>query len=103
MTMALLDDVKLALRISPGTTAYDGEVQDLIAAAKADLKRAGVDPTKVDAADDALDPLIKRAIVVKCKAEFGFDNPDAERLSRAYEHLVTALTLSQDYLPPKGA
>jgi len=103
MTMALLDDVKLALRISPGTTAYDGEVQDLIAAAKADLKRAGVDPAKVDAEDEDLDPLIKRAIVVYCKVEFGWDNPDAERLARAYEHLVAALTLSQDYLPPKEA
>jgi len=46
--MALLDDVKLALRISPGTTAYDGEVQDLIDAAKADLRLSGVDPAKLD-------------------------------------------------------
>ena len=101
--MALLDDVKVALRISSGIIAYDGEVQDLIAAAKADLKRAGVDPAKVDAADEALDPLVKQAIVVRCKAEFGFDNPDAERLGRAYEHLVAALTLSQDYLPSEEA
>lgn len=98
--MALLDDVKVALRISPGTTAFDDEVQDLIAAAKTDLKRAGIDPAKVD---EAADPLIKRAIVVYCKAEFGFANPDADRLGRAYEHLVAALSLSQEYLPQREA
>jgi len=49
--MALLDDVKVALRISPGTTAYDGEVQDLIEAAKADLRLSGVDPAKLDGTD----------------------------------------------------
>ena len=91
--MALLDDVKLALRISPDTTAYDGEVQDLIEAAKADLRLSGVDPAKLD----ELDPLIKRAIVTYCKAHFGFDNPDAERLQRAYDMLKAHLTLSQDY------
>ena len=101
--MALLDDVKLALRISSGTTAYDGEVQDLIAAAKANLKRAGVDPAKVDADDGNLDPLIKQAIVTYAKWRFGFDNPDADRLSKAYESLVADLTLSQEYLPPKEA
>jgi len=93
MTMALLDDVKLALRISPGTTAYDGEVQDLIEAAKADLRLSGVDPAKLD----ELDPLIKRAIVTYCKAHFGFDNADAERLERAYDMLKAHLTLSQEY------
>jgi len=65
--MALLDDVKLALRISPTIIAYDDEVQDLIEAAKADLKLSGVDPAKLDESD----PLIKRAIVTYCKAHFG--------------------------------
>src|SRR5690606_8674158 len=97
--MALLDDVKLALRISPGTAAYDDEVQDLIEAAKADLRLSGVDPAKLD----ELDPLIKRAIVTYCKANFGWDNPDADRLQRAYDLLKAHLTLSQDYLPPKEA
>ena len=92
--MALLDDVKLALRISPGTTAYDGEVEDLIEAAKADLKLSGVAPAKLDESD----PLVKRAIVTYCKAHFGFDNADAERLEQAYGMLKMHLTLSQDYL-----
>src|SRR5690606_13056035 len=98
--MALLDDVKLALRISPDTTAYDGEVQDLIAEAKADLMLSGVTQEK---ADDDTDPLIRRAIKTYVKANFGWDNPDADRLQRAYDLLKAHLTLSQDYLPPKEA
>ena len=95
--MALLDEVKLHLRIAG--TAYDGEVQLLIDAAKADLQLSGVDPEKVNAATD---PLIKRAIVVYCKAHFGYDNPDAERLERAYAMLKAHLTLSQDYRAEGG-
>ncbi|NOK23906.1 DNA-packaging protein, partial [Corallococcus carmarthensis] len=75
----MLDDVKLALRIS--SSAFDSEVQDLIDAAKADLQLSGVDEIKLIDTD----PLIKRAIVTYVKANFGFDNPDAERLQRAYD------------------
>lgn len=92
--MALLDDVKVALRISPDTTAFDGEVQDLIEAAKADLRLAGVAEAKLDGSD----PLVKRAVITYSKAHFGWDVPDAERLERAYEMLKAHLTLSQDYL-----
>lgn len=91
--MALLDDVKLALRIS--SSAFDTEVQDLIYAAKADLQLSGVDPTKMLDAD----PLIKRAIVTYVKANFGFDNPDAERLQQAYNMIKAHLTLSTEYTP----
>ncbi len=91
--MALLDDVKLALRISPGTTAYDGEVQDLVDAALADLGLSGVASEKLNDAD----PLIKRAIVTYCKAHFGWDNPDHERLLKAYDLLKMHLALSQEY------
>lgn len=92
--MALIDDVKLALRISSGTTGFDAEVADLIAAAQADLVLSGVDPDK---AADGDDPLIKRAVVTYCKAHFGFDNPDADRLAQAYAMLKAHLTLAGDY------
>jgi len=91
--VALRDDVKIALRISPTLTAYDSEIEDLIEAAKADLQLSGVAPERVH--ED--DPLIKRAIVTYCKANFGFDNPDADRLQRAYDMLKMHLTLSRDY------
>ena len=90
--MALLDDIKVAMRIT--TDLFDGELHDLIAAAKSDLKLSGVDPTK---AEDDTDPLIKRAITTYVKANFGWDNPDAERLERAYDMIKAHLTLSQEY------
>jgi len=91
--MAILNDVKVALRIAATTTDFDGEINDLISAAIDDLKLAGV------AADKAIDtdPLIKRAITTYCKAYFGYDNPDADRFWRSYESLKMHLTLSADY------
>ena len=87
--MALIDDVKKALRIT--SLAFDTEVTDLINAAKADLTLSGVD-TLVET-----DPLIKRAIITYCKAHFGYDNPDALRLMESYESLKKHLVISTDY------
>lgn len=87
--MALIDDLKLALRIS--NTAYNTEISDLILAAKADLGICGL----VSIADT--DALIKRAIILYCKANFGFDNPDASKLQQSYEMLRNHLSLSADY------
>lgn len=88
----LLDDVKVAMRIR--TEAFDGELLDLIGAAQADLELSGVDPDK---AQDTEDPLIKRAVITYVKAHFGWDNPDHDRLLRAYDMLKAHLTLSQEY------
>lgn len=90
--MALLDDVKMALRIT--SSAFDNEIEGLIEAAKADLRLSGVTDAKVK--DDG-DPLIRRAIVVYCKANFGYDNPEAERFQQSYDMLKAHLTLSQEY------
>ena len=92
--MALLDDVKSALRISTSTTAFNTEVTDLISAAQQDLELSGVNP---QVAADTTDPLIKRAIITYCKAHFGFNNPDADRLLLSYDLLKTHLTLSREY------
>lgn len=90
--MALLDDVKLALRVT--NMAFDNEIEDLIKAAQQDLVLAGVDENKVKNNED---PLIKRAIVVYCKANFGYDNPDAERFQKSYDLLKMHLALSLEY------
>lgn len=90
--MALLDDVKLALRVT--NTAFDPEIQDLIEAARRDLVLSGITALKVN---DDTDPLIKRAIVVYCKANFGYDNPEAERFQRSYDMLKMHLALSAEY------
>jgi len=88
-----LVSIKAALRIGSATSAYDEEIEDLIDAAKADLALAGVLEDKLDTTD----PLIRRAIGVYCKAHFGWNNPDAERLQAAYELLKRHLSLSGDY------
>lgn len=85
----MLTDVKKALRIT--VNDFDDEVQGLIDAAKADLQLAGV------AAISDADPLIKRAIITYCKAYFGYDNPDADRLAKCYEMLKAHLSLATDY------
>lgn len=96
--MALIDDVKLALRITNST--FDREVEDLINAARRDLVLSGVLQTK---ANDENDPLIKRAITVYCKAHFGYDNPEAERFQQSYDMLKAHLTLSQEYTVGDGS
>lgn len=89
--MAVLDDVKLALRIS--STAYDDEVNDLIEAAKLDLEISGVAAEAIVESD----PLVKRAVTIYVKANFGWDNPDAERLQRAYDLLKQHLSLAKEF------
>ena len=89
--MAMIDKVKVALRISSATTAYDGEITDLISAAEADLLLSGV------VAIDETDVLIIRAVTTYCKANFGWDNPDAERLQSSYNSIKGHLTSSADY------
>ncbi len=90
--MAILDDAKGVLRI--GSTSFDFEVSGLIAEARADMVLCGVSYEK---ANDEADPLIKRAILVYCKANFGWNNPDAERLQRSYESIRNHLTMSTEY------
>jgi uncharacterized phage protein (predicted DNA packaging) len=90
--MAMLDDIKDVLRIS-GTT-LNTEVTDLIAAARTDLILSGVLATKANSDTDAL---IKRAISTYCKANFGWDNPEAERFQSAYNMLKNHLCLSSEY------
>lgn len=90
----MLADVKTSLRITNNNTAFDGEVHDLILAAKSDLMLSGILESK---ANDDTDPLIKRAITVYVKANFGWNNPDAERLQQSYNMLKIHLALSQEY------
>jgi len=85
----MLTKVKKALRIS--NTAFDDEIQDLIDGALSDLQLSGV----VNAVET--DSLIIRAVVTYCKANFGWDNPDAKRLQESYEMLRNHLSQSLDY------
>lgn len=88
--MALIDEVKVSLRIT--SIDFDTEIQGLIDAALADLRLSGV--TNLNETD----PLIKRAIITYAKAHFGYDNPEAERFQKSYEMIKMHLTLSADYV-----
>ena len=87
----MIDTVKLALRIS--NNAYDTEISDLIEEAKADLKLCGLKETQIVDTNT----LIKRAIVTYCKANFGLNNSDSEKLQRSYEAIRNHLAMSIDY------
>lgn len=89
--MALLDDVKVSLRMT--STAYDSEINDLILAAKRDLYTAGVKATITET-----DPLFKRAVAVYVKLHFGSDNKDFERLHLSYTELLRKLGIVGDYI-----
>lgn len=85
----MLEKVKLALRIK--SNMLDVEINDLIESCKIDLSISGV---KVI---NETDPLIQRAIIIYCKANFGLDNKDSEKYQKSYDLLKQSLGLCGDY------
>lgn len=85
----MFDKVKLSLRIK--TNKLDEEIEGLIEAAKIDLSISGI--KKIN----ELDPLIQRAIIVYCKANFGLDNKDSEKYQKSYDLLKQSLSMCGDY------
>ena len=88
----MLDEVRSALRVDGNE--LDAEIQGLIDAAIADLTLSGVDPVKAQAMTD---PLIKRAVILYCRAHFDYADPSAERLLESYQMLKAHLTIAEDY------
>ena len=86
----MLDKVKLALRIK--SQAFDSEIEDLIAAALADLGLAGV----TYAQDLEADPLITRAVVTYCRVNFG-EPDDYERMKKSYDEQKAQLSMATGY------
>lgn len=83
----MLDKVKMALRIT--TTAFDDEINGLIAAALSDLSIAGVSAPEND-------PLVTRAVITYCRVYFG-EPSDFERLKRAYDEQKAQLQMATNY------
>lgn len=90
-----LADFRGYLRIA--STKQDGEIKDLINAARDDLVLGGVLPVH---ARDESDALIKKAIRAYVLADFGLDNEDSEKYRASYEKQKIALGLSDDYIKP---
>jgi hypothetical protein len=84
----LIDDVKLALRIT--TETFDSELNLLIDSAKRDLGIAGVE------LPEELDSICKLAVITYCKIHFG--NPDnADRLQSSYDEQKAQLGMASGY------
>lgn len=83
----MLEKVKLALRLS--SNAFDSEVTDLIRAALADLGLGGI------LVDDA-DPLIIRAVVTYCRANFGSPS-DYDRLKASFDEQKAQLMTATNH------
>lgn len=83
----LLSETKLALRIT--NTAYNAEVERLIAAARADLERVGVIAAPQQ-------PLVKQAIITYCRMNFGSPS-DFDKLRISYDEQIEKLKVSQRY------
>lgn len=85
----MLEKVKLALRIK--SIKLDEEIEDLIGACKIDLSISGVRKINEE------DPLIQRAVIIYCKANFGMDNKESEKYQKSYDLLKQSLSLCGDY------
>ena len=89
----LLKLVKQCLSIVETATLKDEEIKMLIQAGIADLKRQGI-----KASEDTEDSLIKSAIVMFVKSNFGnVDIKEKELAQRTYSLLCANLGLSEDY------
>ena len=88
--MAILDDVKAALRVKDDD--FNSEVTRLINAAKTDLGIAGV------SLPSTLDDICTDAIVAYCKFSFGnMDTADADRWKRIYDEKKAQLVTATGY------
>lgn len=92
----MLDAVKKSLRIS--NDYFNDEIEDLIESARLDLVQSGI---SFDKAKSDTDPLIRRAIITYCKANFGLADKDTvsvkEMYQKSYEMIKQHLSLSGDY------
>lgn len=92
--MALIDDVKVALRVRTTDAGITGQVSDLIEEAKLDLiHTANINPAAV-ATPDAL---VKGAIKCYCGAFWSDDDDEAQRLKSCYDDYKAKLAMSSKY------
>ena len=91
--MALLDDVRTALRVT--TEKTDGELSTYIGTALFDMGNKGVAPEFLaeDASDGDYMPIVKTAVINYCKAQYGRDVEASERNAclSSYRSIVASL------------
>ena len=92
--MALIDDVKVALRVSTTDAGITGQISDLIEEAKLDLCRtADISSASVQTPD----ALVKGAIKCYCGYIWTDDMDEKDRLKAAYDDYKAKLSMSTAY------
>lgn len=84
----LIASLMTAVRVK-SETAKD-ELTDLAEACLYDLRLSGIE------ADDLKDPLVRQAVKLYCKANYGYDT-DTEKYKEGYQALKIAMALSGEY------
>lgn len=84
----MLEEVKKALRVV--TDEYDSEITNLINASLLDMGVAGVTNT------DTSDPLIVRAVITYCRANFGSPS-DYDNLKASYDEQKAQMSMRTGY------
>lgn len=92
--MALLDDVKVALRVCTDDAGITGQISDLIEEAKLDLSKTANISAAAVAEPDAL---VKGAIKCYCGSMWSDDPDEADRLKRCYDDYKAKLAMSSAY------
>lgn len=93
--MALLDDVRCALRVT--TEKTDGEIAAYIATALFDMDNKGISPEfladDADADNEDYMPIVKTAVINYCKAQYGRDVEASERNAclSSYRSIIASL------------
>lgn len=75
-------------------TDFDDEIADLIDAARSTMRAGGISDEKVE---DDEDGRIRVAIKTFVLANFGADNPDAERFAASFEEQVKQMKCTEEY------
>ncbi|CUR63453.1 hypothetical protein [Leuconostoc gasicomitatum] len=92
----LFDKAKVAVRSTFDDEELDMELNDLIIAARDDLRVFGL-VEKAKLSDTVDSSLITQAILLYVKANWGYDNPDAQRFGELYQQLKDKLSFSTQY------
>lgn len=85
--MALIDDVRVCLRVTHDAT--DSEIQMWIDAALEDMRRCGVREYMLD--ENTMNSLARSAVTCFVKANYGYDNSEAERFIESYRMMLAGL------------
>lgn len=88
----LIEKLRKRIRVMSDSAAE--EINDLVESCRKELELAGV-------YGDETDPTYYQAIVLYCKANYGYDE-DTDRFRMAFAALRDAMSLSGDYAKEEG-